>query len=852
MRAGAALLVSATLAGALVAAPGPSYVIETVAGAADDGGPATEIALGGLEGVAADRSGNLYLADAVANRVWKLDLASRTLEPFAGTGVAGFSGDGGPAREARLDRPYDVAIDARGNVYIADFGNGRVRRITIDGRIETVAGGGSTAPADGLAARNARLGGPRNLTVDSAGAVYFSDFLEHRVWALTPSGVLFLLAGVGIAGYAGDGIAAQTLLHSPAGLALDGTGGLYIADSGNGRVRRLSGGRIETVLEGLAWPVSLALDPAGVLYVASAGARAVVRLPPEGRLEPLPAPIPLEDLRAVASGPDGALCVADRRRLWLVNSRGEVRRLAGMDALDPGAVLATRTRLVGPIGVALDDAGDLLIAEEGRKAIRKLDAAGLLSTVAAAGLWDPVAVAPAGAGDLFVADYLGHRVVKITARGAVVPVAGTGEAGFSGDGGPALGARLDRPRGLARDNQGNLYVADSGNHRVRMITPAGNIATVAGTGTPGGRGDGGPAREAQLDTPAGLAVDAEGALYVAERGGHRIRRIDPAGRIATVAGDGRPGYGGDGGAAREARLDSPAGVAVDRDGNLYIADTGNHRVRLVGHDGIIRTIAGDGTAGFAGDGGAAHLARLNSPAAVAVDPQGRIYVADLDNGRIRRLTPLVAPPALEDVTECVAVHAATLKPGPAAPGQLVTLFGKGFGSEVRIGGVPAPVFYRDDGQINTGLPAGVEPGSTVEIEVRENGRPRARCRLSVVAAAPGIFTLAGGAGQAAAVNEDGTLNSPERPARQGSVLTFYATGEGRTTDEPLPKPLLPVAVRLAGLPVEIEYAGQAPGYPGLMQINIRLPSGLVPTGVLPLELIVGGVSSQPGVTIAMR
>jgi uncharacterized protein (TIGR03437 family) len=852
MGAGAALLLSATLAGALVAATAPSYLIETVAGAGEEGGPATDVALGGLEGLAVDRAGKIYLADAAANRVWKLDLGSRTLEPFAGTGVAGFSGDGGPAREARLNRPYDVAVDARGNLYIADFGNGRVRRVAPDGRIETVAGGGSSAPADGLAARNARLGGPRNLTVDSAGAVYFSDFLEHRVWALTPSGALFLLAGVGIAGYAGDGTAGQTLLNGPAGLALDRTGGLYIADSGNGRVRRLLGGRIETVLEGVPWPVSVAIDSAGVLYVASAGARAVLRLPPDGRAAPLAAEIPLEDLRAVASGPDGALYVADRRRLWLVSSRGEVRRLAGMDAVDPGTVLATRTRLFGPIGVALDDAGDLLIAEEGRKAIRKLDAAGLLAAVAAAGLWDPVAVVPAGAGDLFVADYLGHRVVKVTARGTVVPVAGTGEAGFSGDGGPALGARLDRPRGLALDGRGNLYVADSGNHRVRMITPAGDITTLAGTGSAGGQGDGGPARQAQLDTPTGLAVDAEGNLYVAERGGHRIRRIDPAGRISTMAGTGRPGYGGDGGAAREAWLDSPAGVAVDRDGNLYIADTGNHRVRYVTREGRIRTIAGDGTAGFAGDGGPAHLARLNSPAAVAVDPQGRIYVADLDNGRIRRLTPLVAPPALEDVTECIVVHAATLKPGPAAPGQLVTLFGRGFGPEVRIGGTPAPVFYQDDGQINTRLASGIESGSTLEVEVRGDGRLRARCRLSVVAAAPGIFTLARGAGQAAAVNEDGTLNSPEQPARQGSVLTFYATGEGRTTDEPLPKPLLPVDVRVAGLPVEIEYAGQAPGYPGLMQINIRLPSGLVPTGVLPLELIVGGISSQPGVTIAMR
>lgn len=851
MPARAAPLLFPALAAALSAAAAPSYLIETVAGADVDGGPATEVALGGLEGLAADRSGNLYLADAAGNRVWKLDLASRTLVSFAGAGVAGFAGDGASAREALLDRPYDVAVDARGNVYIADFGNGRIRRVTADGRIETVAGGGLAPPSDGLPARSARLGGPRNLAVDSAGAVYFSDFLQHRVWAITPAGSLFLVAGAGMAGYAGEGSAAQTLLNGPAGLAWDGGSGLYIADSGNGRVRRVSGGRIDTVFDGIPWAVSVALDSSGVLYVAAAGAREILRLAADGRASALRAPVPLEELRAVAAGAGGALYAADRRRLWWIGPGGEVRRLAGTDSFSPGAVVATHTRLLGPIHVAPDAAGDLLIAEEGRKAIRRLDAAGLLATVAA-GFGDPVAVVPAGAGELFAADYLGNRILKVTARGEVVTAAGTGEPGFFGDNGPALGARLNRPRGLARDARGNLYVADSANHRVRLITAAGNITTVAGVGAAGGQGDGGPAVEAQLDTPAGLALDVEGNLYIAERGGHRIRRVDRSGRISTVAGSGRPGAAGDGGPALEARLHSPAGVAVDRDGNLYIADTGNHRVRLVGRDGIIRTIAGEGTAGFAGDGGPAHMARLNSPAAVAADALGRVWIADLDNGRIRRLTPLAAPPALEEVTECLAVHAATLRPGPAAPGQFVTLFGKGFGPEVRIGGVAAPVFYQDDGQITTRLPPQIEPGTTVEIEVRRDGRPRARCRLGVVVAAPGIFTVSSGAGQAAAANEDGTPNSPGHPARQGSVLTFYATGEGRTTDEPLPKPLLPVDVRVAGLPVEIEYAGQAPGYPGLMQINIRLPAGLVPTGVLPLELLVGGVSSQPGVTIAMR
>lgn len=846
-----AVLVTAALCALPPAAAAPQYTIETVAGAdAASSLPARETPLGGVEGIAADAAGNLYLADAAGHRVWKVDVAAGTIAVLAGTGTAGFSGDGGPAAAASLSEPYDVAADAGGNVYIADFGNGRIRRVRPDRIIETVAGGGAEMPGAGAEALRVRLRGPRNVTVDASGRLYFSEFGGHRVWAVTPAGSLVLVAGLGIAGYIGEGPAAQTLLNGPAGLAADEARGLYIADSENGRVRRVAAGRIETVIENVPWPVGLGVGGDGALYVTAAASKSILKRTPAGEVTIFSAALPQGTPRDVAVAPGGAVYVAEAKRIWRVDPNGDVRRIAGADAGDMPRP-AKEAPLLGPIAVALDAAGDLYIAEEGRKALRKWERAGLLSTVADSGLGDPVAVAVSAAGEVFVADYLGNRVVKLTSRGQVVPVAGTGDAGFAGDNGPALRSRLDRPRGLAIDWLGNLYIADSGNHRVRMVSTNGAITTIAGNGTRGRRGDGGPATSAELDTPAAVAADGDGNLYIAEQGGHAVRKVDRRGVISTVAGTGQPGYSGDGEAAAAARLNAPSGLAADVLGNLLIADTGNHRIRWVGQDGVIHTIAGDGVPGFAGDGGPAAAARLHSPASVAVDPAGSVYVADLENGRIRRLAPLLAPPALEDIAECSVVHGASLRPGPVAPGEIVTIFGTGGGSQVRFDGAPAAVFYRDATQINSLAPETLEPGSAAAVEIFEQGKRRARCRIDVVAAVPGIFTMEGGKGQAAALNEDGTLNSADNPARQGTVLTFFATGEGRAAGDP-PKPVLPVAVRVAGLPVEIEYAGAAPGIPGLMQVNVRLPAGLAPTGVLPLELIAGGASSQPGVVIAMR
>ena len=220
----------------------------------------------------------------------------------------------------------------------------------------------------------------------------------------------------------------------------------------------------------------------------------------------------------------------------------------------------------------------------------------------------------------------------------IIPVAGTGIAGFGGDGGPAKLAMLNQPEGVAVDASGNLYIADTDNNRIRKISPGGIITTVAGTEIAGFSGDGGPATQAQLNHPEGVAVDASGNLYIADTGNNRIRKISPNGIITTVAGNGIAGFSGDNGPASQAQLNQPEGVAVDASGNLYIADTDNDRIREVRTDGVIITIAGR-DAGFSGDGGPAYRAQLNHPEGVAVDASGNIYIADTGNNRIRKISP---------------------------------------------------------------------------------------------------------------------------------------------------------------------------------------------------------------------
>jgi DNA-binding CsgD family transcriptional regulator/sugar lactone lactonase YvrE len=321
---------------------------------------------------------------------------------------------------------------------------------------------------------------------------------------------------------------------------------------------------------------------------------------------------------------------------------------------------ATDAELAALTAVAIDGSGNVYITTG--NAIRKVTASGVITTVAGSDLpgyegdggsatqakfqLAPLGLPRPGAqgmvaddqGGLYIADSGNNRIRKLDVDGTISTAAGSGINGYDGDGGPAAQAALAYPRGVGIDRDGNLFIADTGNQRIRKVDRRGVITTIAGTGHRGFSGDGSAASLADMDTPMGLAVDLDGDVYVADAGNHRVRRISPSGVITTVAGTGEAGFSGDGRAATAARLRFPVAVAVAPNGSLYVADTGNNRVRRVDLNNAITTVAGTGKSGYGGDGGPGRDGTLNMPLGVAVDSAGAIYVADFGNDRVRRIT----------------------------------------------------------------------------------------------------------------------------------------------------------------------------------------------------------------------
>jgi trimeric autotransporter adhesin len=894
------------LAGALAGwAGGAAYTIDTVAGTdyVGDGGLATAAQLGGVEGVFVDAQGNLYIADPLDNRVRKV-AASGVITTVAGDGHAGILGDGGQAAQAQLMAPYGVVVDASGNIYIAENGSGgasrtsRVRKITTDGVIRTVAGGGENSASTSGDATAAQLNGVRNVALDAGGNLYISCFTGHRVYKIDPSGNLSVVAGTGVAGYSSTATNPLTApLNLPAGLAIGPNGALYIADSGNHSIRRVYQGAMVTLLQGgaypaaaaatLNWPTGVAVDGAGNLYIADSGNQRVLKRTAEGVVTtlasvtttPAAGSYPLSTVRDVSVDAQGNLYIADGQWVAKMIAGGALVTVAGNGAyhFQSNGTAATMNRLYGPFGVGVDTAGAFYIADQGNRQVRKVTKDGAITTVAGPGestawgdgglavnayLSGPSGVTVDGSKNLWIADYDGPSVRKVTTAGIISTAVESG---------------LSQPVAVAADAQGNLYIADAGNHQIWRLDLSGSVSVLAGTGTKGYAGDAGTATQARLDTPKGVAVDADGNVYVADQGNHCIRKIirSTPPLIYTVAGTRVQGFSGDGGLATAAQLDSPTGVAVDGSGTLYIADTYNHRIRAVSGDGLIRTIAGTGQAGFSGDGGVALKATLNTPTSVAVDADGNVYVADLENNRVRKLAP-------NSGTGPAVVHGASMLAGPIAAGEIVSIFGTNLGPsqavqgavepsglmsetlsgvQVLFDGVPGTLFYVQANQINVQAPYEIAGQNSTEIEVVWKNVTRAQLTAAVAATAPALFTIGNGTGQVLAINEDNTLNSVANPAARGSVVVLYATGEGQTdpagvtgkpTTTPYPAPVSAVSVTIGGNPAEILFAGEAPGFVGLMQINARVPSGYAGAGILAVTLRVGVAGSPSGVTLAVR
>ncbi|MCU1330242.1 MAG: repeat containing protein [Bryobacterales bacterium] len=543
----------------------------------------------------------------------------------------------------------------------------------------------------------------------------------------------------------------------------------------------------------------------------------------------------------------------------------------------------------------------------------------------------PIRVRTDKAGNLYITDYSNYSVRKVRTDGTIDTVAGSGRFGFAGDGDTGRGATLSNILDVVVDPaNGDIFIADSLNSRIRRVTAAGAISTYAGNGSRGFAGDGGAATDAALYFPAGLALDAAGNLYVADYGNATVRKIDRNTRvISTVAGVGYSIYGGapgDNGPATSAFLSQPFSIGFDGAGNLYIGDTGTSTIRRVDTNGVIRTyldnfvaqnfavdaagnlyvaeyrtntvqkvlpggtrlwIGGNGTSGYAGDGNVGTSAQFSQPYGVAVDDNGNVFVADAANAVVRKLSPI--PVSIGAVANAASLDAfAPPISGlgdasrPIAPGEIVVLYGAGIGpatlvsaspsngqfpktlagTTVTFNGTAAPLIYSSANAVAAIVPYSVNGLGNVDIRLNYQNRNTPINTVPVGATAPGIFTAdTTGSGQAAALNQAGTLNGPANPAQIGSVIVLYLTGEGQTTPNgvdgkiaaaaPYPAPVQPVKVSIGGFDAVVNYAGAAPTLvAGAMQINAEIPAGITPGAAVPVIVTIGGVRSRTA-TIAV-
>jgi sugar lactone lactonase YvrE len=600
-----------------------------------------------------DAAGNLYISGAEfvngGSCCWYWSVGkistSGVYSRIAGANGSGNTGDGGSALSAQLNTPWAVAVDSTGSVYIADSANNRVRMVSTSGIITNFAGsaaGTSGYSGDGGAATGALLNNPDGIAVDSAGNVYIAEWNNSRVRKVSTSGIITTVAGTASAGFSGDGgLATNAQLNRAGGITLDSAGNLYIADNANNRIRKVtaSTGIITTVAGNGNWPFA---GDGGLATAAQING-------PTG----------------VAVDGSGNLYIVDQgnSRIRMVTaSTGNISTIAGTGTSgftgDGGT--ATSAQLNNPQRVAVDGSGNVYITDQNNAAIRKV-AGGIMTTIMTrgnigitdqnhgdgasasfAGFNQPYGVAVAtGSGNVYIADYANYRIRMVNATtGNISTVAGNGNGGFAGDGGAATSAQLNRPYDVLVDGAGNLYIADTYNHRIRMVNAStGNITTIAGTGASGFGGDGGQATSAMLNYPQGLALDiADNLLFISDTNNNRIRQVNlTTGVITTVAGNGGGGYGGDGALSTSATLNNPVGIAFASPNILYIADWNNQRVRKAIVGGNMSTVAGNGSWYPVVDNCPGTQGTLYNPWGVRLDGSGNLYISDYNNNRIRKL-----------------------------------------------------------------------------------------------------------------------------------------------------------------------------------------------------------------------
>lgn len=628
-------------------------------GDSGDGGPALKAQVGGTEAIAVDPNGNLYIAEGWYARIRKVG-TDGNITTIAGSGCGTLSsvtgcgyfnngiGDGGPATSAPLFYPYQLAADAAGNVYIGEWNTPRVRRVTADGIINTVVGTGQVGfSGDGGPASAAQIGAPWGLAFDRAGNLYISDAIpgddieptETHIRKVTSDGIITTIAGSGANGYGGDGgPALSAQFDEPGQLAVDAAGNVYVPDGA--RIRKISTDGTVTTIAGT-----------GVNgYSGDDGPASAAQVSYSVYGQGL----------GLATDAAGNLYVADtgNSRVRKISADQTITTAAGNGG---GCCFSAQTesamsaQLYSPVGVAVDASGNIFISDTYNDYIRKVTRDGTIHWFAGVGVSPqpgslqsgvqataeqlslPAGMVIGPNGNLYFADCGTHRVLMISSDGTITTIAGTVQSGYLGDGGPATSAQLSWPKDIAFDKSGNLYIADSANNVIRKVDANGVITTIAGTGIAGFSGDGQSAINAQFSVPSGIGIDKDGNVYVSDTNNYRVRRIDPTGVVTTIAGTGVAGFSGDGGPAISAQLSYPTGIKIDAAGNVYVADAG--AVRRITPDGSIASIAGTGVSGYTGDGGPATSAQLNAWG-LAFDNSGNIYIASPADNAVRLLQPI--------------------------------------------------------------------------------------------------------------------------------------------------------------------------------------------------------------------
>ena len=673
-------------------------VVTTLAGSGSEAfadGTGTAASFNTPNGMAVDTSGNLFVVDKGNNRIRKIVISTGQVSTLAGSGSAGFADGTGTA--ASFDIPNGMAVDTSGNLFVADTSNHRIRKIVIStGVVSTLAGSGTQGFLDDASGSLAQFDTPRDVAVDASGNMYVGDRSNHRIRKIViSSGAVSTLAGSGATG-SFDSTGTTASFNYPQGVAVDTSGNVFVTDSENRRIRKIViSTAVVSTLAGSTYgfadgtgalarfrlPVGVALDASGNVFVTDSDNHSIRKVTPGGVV-------------TTVSGTPGVIGYKDSIPAnWNI----------GWNSLVTTAQKTKVNQVTVTSGTALDASGTyFLYPEDSGNAMyyfaSEADASGCLinsgATIPATvskslgvsrnytvGNLDAMFKAPRGvavdaSGNVFVADRDNHRIRKVTPGGVVTTFAGDGNDDGNGSGrwvdapsGPATAASFNKPSDLALDTSGNLFVADTFNHRIRKIViNSGVVSTLAGGAAAGAANGIGSA--AKFNYPEGITIDANGNMYVGDTSNHLIRKIViSSGEVSTLAGS-TFGWWADG-TGISAEFNYPKGVAVDMSGNVYVADWQNHVIRRVNVATTdVITVAGNAVVGAGFADGIGSAASFYNPIGVAIDINGNIIVADKENHRIRLVDPVTT-----DVTTLAGGGAGTFVDAPSGPGSAASFNG---------------------------------------------------------------------------------------------------------------------------------------------------------------------------------